>query len=132
MFEALDPETLKFSLSAPSSRRVGGKIEHASGDALHLRVILDHSLLEIFTGNGQALTTRVYRGAPPSADPGIDFLSVGGSATIEHFNAWELDTIWKEVQSTKTPKATPQFALASKLETIDLKSTKTEAPVVRA
>jgi len=69
--------------------------------ALHLRLLLDHSLLEVFTGNGQALTTRVYRGATPHADPGcedlgIDFLALGGDGALERMAAWEVRSCWRE------------------------------------
>ena len=117
-------------------------------DTLALRILLDHSLLEVFTGSGQVrrpqagaqrlcilqvhtllrapachmasivsaavgdvhcharvtgskflwlqvITTRVYRGAPPSNnDCGLDFLSFGGSAELSVMNAWEMRSIW--------------------------------------
>ena len=44
-----------------SVRRLGGKLRFAPGEALVLQVYLDYSLLEIFTGDGQVLSTRVYR-----------------------------------------------------------------------
>lgn len=37
---------------------------HPSGAPLELRLLLDGSALEIFTGSGETLTSRVYRGAP--------------------------------------------------------------------
>lgn len=119
VFEALDPETLQFSLSAPNARRIGGKIEHRSGEKLHLRVLLDHSLLEIFTGNGQTLTTRVYRNCPLGTDPGIDFLSIGGMAKV-NLAAWEMSTIWQEPQVAKTPKAASLSGLTGKIEALDI------------
>ncbi|WIA33330.1 hypothetical protein OEZ86_006467 [Tetradesmus obliquus] len=35
-----------------------------AGEALRLRLLLDYSILELFLGTGEVLTTRVYRGAP--------------------------------------------------------------------
>jgi beta-fructofuranosidase len=96
VFEGLDPETMSYSLSAPTVRRVGGKLDPESFRTLALRIILDHSLLEVFTGTGQVITTRVYRGAPPTSDAGIDFLSFGGSAEVASLNAWEMSTIWQD------------------------------------
>ena len=97
--EALDPETKALSLSAPNVRRTGGKLETRGADALALRIILDHSLLEVFTGSGQVITTRVYRGAQPQpSDLGVDFLSFGGQAQLASLHAWELDTIWPRPQ----------------------------------
>ncbi|GLC44183.1 hypothetical protein PLESTB_000899400 [Pleodorina starrii] len=69
VFEAMDPATLTFSLAAPGARRVGGRLQRppAPGNPLALRVFLDHSCLEVFTGDGEVLTARVYRGSSPSA-----------------------------------------------------------------
>lgn len=39
------------------TKRVGGEVHIADG-AVDLRVLIDHSAVEIFTGCGQALTTR--------------------------------------------------------------------------
>jgi Glycosyl hydrolases family 32 C terminal len=96
VFEGFDPDTMAWSLSAPSVRRIGGRVDPAGYDALALRVLLDHSLLEVFTGSGQVITTRVYRGAPPAParDAGLDFLSFGGAAELVVMNAWEMATIW--------------------------------------
>jgi len=52
-------------------RRVGGRLERppacASGaPVLKLRLLLDGSSLEVFTGGGEVLSTRVYRGEPPT------------------------------------------------------------------
>jgi hypothetical protein len=98
VFEGLDPETMAYSLSAPTVRRVGGKLDPESFQTLALRIILDHSLLEVFTGTGQVISTRVYRGAPPTSDACIDFLSFGGSAEVAALNAWEMGTVWQHPQ----------------------------------
>jgi hypothetical protein len=43
-------------------RRVGGPTELAPGtDTCHLRVLMDHSCIEVFTGTGEVLSTRIYR-----------------------------------------------------------------------
>lgn len=45
-----------------SVRRVGGPTELAPGnDTCHLRVLMDHSCIEVFTGTGEVLSTRIYR-----------------------------------------------------------------------
>ena len=41
----------------------------APGSPLELRVFIDASAVEVFTGTGQALSTRIYRGAPPDTAP---------------------------------------------------------------
>ncbi len=42
-------------------RRVGGPTELEYGRDVHLRVLMDHSCIEVFTGSGEVLSTRVYR-----------------------------------------------------------------------
>lgn len=39
-------------------KRVGGPILISEDDAVQLRVLVDHSAVEIFTGTGETLTTR--------------------------------------------------------------------------
>lgn len=41
VFEALDPATMSFSLTAPMARRIGGPITHKPGQPLALRMMLD-------------------------------------------------------------------------------------------
>ena len=64
---ALDPVTLAFDWDA-SHRRVGGELtplavpgeggQAESDGAVALRILVDHSAVEVFTGNRQALATR--------------------------------------------------------------------------
>jgi len=62
-------------------RIVGGRRLQGmrTGDALHLRVLLDWSVLEVFTGSGQALATRAY--LLPAADAAE--VEADGGVTIE-------------------------------------------------
>ena len=57
VFEALDPATMAFSLTAPTARHIGGQLDLRPGEPLSLRLLLDYSVLEVFTGSGQALAT---------------------------------------------------------------------------
>ena len=41
-------------------RRVGGPVELQSGD-VHMRILLDHSCVEVYLGSGEVLSTRIYR-----------------------------------------------------------------------
>lgn len=41
VFEALDPATMTFSLTAPLARRIGGNVSHRPGAPLALRLLLD-------------------------------------------------------------------------------------------
>ena len=42
-------------------KRVGGPTEHEGDADVHLRVLLDHSALEVYIGSGEVLSTRIYR-----------------------------------------------------------------------
>ena len=49
-----------------------------------MRVLIDHSCLEIYLSSGEVLSTRVYRGQQPAdSDAGIDFVAFGGTARVE-------------------------------------------------
>lgn len=51
---------------------------------LQMRVLLDHSCVEVYLSSGEVLSTRVYRGHPPhGSDAGIDFVAYGGTARVE-------------------------------------------------
>ena len=53
---SLDSSTQAFDHAAPM-RRIGGAVDSSSG-SVDLRVLVDHSLVEVFTGCGRALSTR--------------------------------------------------------------------------
>lgn len=55
-------------------------------------VLRSCSCLEIFTGSGEVLSTRIYRGVSPSnhADPGIEFVALDGEATLERVAAYDM------------------------------------------
>jgi sucrose-6-phosphate hydrolase SacC (GH32 family) len=104
VFEGQDLDSKTFSLSAPSARRIGGRLEPRGLQALALRIILDCSLLEVFAGSGQVITTRVYRGTPPTPEEsGIDLLSIGGVTGVARLNAWEMSSIWDAPQVSAPP-----------------------------
>ncbi|KAL3140314.1 hypothetical protein ABBQ38_004579 [Trebouxia sp. C0009 RCD-2024] len=76
-------------------RRVGGPVEMEAGD-VRMRILLDHSCVEVYLGTGEVLSTRIYRGHPPEdADAGISFVSYGGTAHVKRCNAWTVKSIWK-------------------------------------
>ena len=54
-----------------------------TGEALSLRLLVDASLLEVFTGSGEVLSTRVYRGqaSPPHAPHALHRQSHAGGPT---------------------------------------------------
>lgn len=51
---------------------------------VQMRVLIDHSCVEIYLSTGEVLSTRVYRGQQPAdSDAGIDFVAFGGTAKVE-------------------------------------------------
>ena len=86
----------------PQIRSTGrdGTFPIGTDDRIHLRVLIDHSVLEIFA-NGQPLTARVYPTRPYDADhTSISAPSTGTGLTepvvIERFDAWGMRSIWSE------------------------------------
>lgn len=86
---------LEVAVDGQSSPRAGGPLSHPHGRPLNLRVLIDHSIVEVFAGSGEVLTTRVYRGAVPkeSSDGGLALVSLGGSTEAD-VKAWKMETIW--------------------------------------
>ena len=59
-----------------------------------MRILLDHSCVEVFLSTGEVLATRVYRGRPPlGADAGLDLVAFGGVARVERLEAWEMGAV---------------------------------------
>lgn len=83
----------------PCLRRVGGKLQRPPlpGRPLHLRVLLDYSLLEVYTGGGEVLSTRVYRGSGEAGSGcGLEIVSYGGDTLLlEGTAGYEMGTIWQ-------------------------------------
>ena len=68
---ALHPDARTFDWDAPH-RRIGGALAPAAasgGGTVALRVFVDHSAVEVFTGGGQALATRRARAMDPIPHP---------------------------------------------------------------
>ncbi len=91
----------------------GGRLWSGPDDALELRVFIDGSAVEVFTGTGQALTTRVYRGSPSSGGGGADesrlrLCSAGGAALVERLEVSRLRSAWArgDVDTPLPPPAT--------------------------
>lgn len=69
-----------------------------------MRLLLDHSCVEVYLSTGEVLSTRVYRGTPPpNADAGIDLIAYGGTARVERLEAWEMGSIWRSSLTSPTP-----------------------------
>jgi Glycosyl hydrolases family 32 C terminal len=65
--------------------------EGAQEDIMHLRVLLDGSAVEVFTGTGQVASTRVY--ANDGGKRSLAVLSLGGSTQFDG-SAWRMGSIW--------------------------------------
>lgn len=91
---------------APEPRRVGGPLLMRPSDRLHLRIIVDHSCIEVYTGTGEVLSTRIYRGrGPDPEDSGLEFVAFGGAAILERVSAYEVGSAWAERGAAAGPKA---------------------------
>jgi beta-fructofuranosidase len=62
------------------------------GEALRLRVFLDHSVLEVFANERVSISSRIYPTRPDSL--GVAVLAEGGEAYLEALDAWQMRGIW--------------------------------------
>lgn len=60
--------------------------------ALELRVFVDRSVVEVFTGDGLVSVARVAAG--PAEDTGVAVAAEGGSGRLSAVRVWEMATIW--------------------------------------
>ncbi len=67
-----------------------GELPFGADGTVELRVLVDHSALEIFA-NGRALTARVYPTRPDAAT-GVSLTAVG-RATVDRLDAWHMAPI---------------------------------------
>jgi beta-fructofuranosidase len=74
------------SLEPADTSPLGGAIPLADG-ALRLRVLVDHSAIEVFA-NGVALAARAYPTGPESS--GMRMRAIGGPIQVESATAWRL------------------------------------------
>lgn len=100
----LDSASMTFE-PAKSVKSIGGPIYlPAGGNALTLRILIDHSLVEVFTEMGQALTTRVYRASPPAqADERLYLYSVNGSSKATDIEIHRMGSIWSREADMPEP-----------------------------
>lgn len=79
----------------------------------------------------QVLTTRVYRGLPPSpeADAGIEFVALDGTATLARVAAYEMRSIWKaEAAAAAAAAAAAEAAAEAAEEAAELASVLSAPP----
>ena len=66
------------------------------GEALHLRIFIDRSIIEVFANDRQCLTLRVY---PEREDSrGIVLFSRGRPARLRSLKVWQMRSIWPELK----------------------------------
>jgi hypothetical protein len=100
--------------AATQTRRLGGPLAAPAVDEkgrVRLRVILDGSAV-VFTGSGEVLSTRVYRGGAPATDAagapdagcvgggGVSVVALGGTVVLESGAAWEMESCCKAEDSS--------------------------------
>lgn len=58
-----------------------------------LRILVDWSSVEVFGGNGEAvITDQIF---PDPSSTGVEVFAEGGTATLDHMQAWQLKSIWR-------------------------------------
>ncbi|MHB9032893.1 MAG: glycoside hydrolase family 32 protein [Anaerolineae bacterium] len=62
------------------------------GEALHLHIFLDASVLEVFANGRTALACRIYPQRDDST--GLALYAGGGDVTVTNLNVWEMQPIW--------------------------------------
>ena len=73
-----------------------GPLDIAPDEALHLRVFIDRSIIEVFANERQCLTLRVYPSRADSA--GVSLFARGGAAQLRSLNAWQMRSVWPELK----------------------------------
>ncbi|MFI5706524.1 glycoside hydrolase family 32 protein [Kribbella sp. NPDC051620] len=80
---SLDPDVDRTPLAGALPIPADGSVE--------LRIIVDHSVLEIFA-NGRALTARIYPTRPDAT--GVSLRVSDGAVRLEQLDAWTMADIW--------------------------------------
>ena len=73
-----------------------GPLELAPDEALHLRIFIDRSIIEVFANDKQCLTLRVYPSRADSA--GVTLFARGGAAQLRSLSAWQMRSVWPELK----------------------------------
>lgn len=89
--------TLDVSRASLSDEMVGGEpqtctLAPASDGLLHLTVLLDRSVVEVFANGSQCLTKRIYPSRGDST--GVTAFARGGPARLLSLTAWDMTPIW--------------------------------------
>lgn len=102
--DSLDTQTMIFNPEKVVKRIGGPVLLPPDGQSLELRILIDHSLVEVFTEFGQTLTTRVYRAGPPKeADRKLYLFSLGGASKASDVEVYEMRSIWSKPEDIPEP-----------------------------
>jgi len=72
-----------------------GPLDVGDGDPIKLRIFIDRSIVEVFANDRQCLTLRVYPDRDDST--GISLFARGGNASFSGIEAWQMDSVWPEL-----------------------------------
>jgi beta-fructofuranosidase len=86
----LDVAGMTMPLTLPAEKRI-----------LELHVFVDHSVVEVYTNQGQCLT-RVIDAGPD--DKGVEVFAKGGDGTIQSLEAWPMTSIWADQGANQSEK----------------------------
>jgi beta-fructofuranosidase len=64
----------------------------ADGEAISLRIFIDHSILEVYANGRQCVTKRLYPARRDSL--GVKLFAHGGAATARSIDVWRMASIW--------------------------------------
>jgi fructan beta-fructosidase len=65
----------------------------AKNGKVKLRILVDWSSVEVFGGDGEAvITDQIF---PDPSSTGVKVFAEGGTATLDHLQAWQLRSIWR-------------------------------------
>lgn len=80
------------------TRSLDCPIDTASDGTIDLRIIVDHSMIEIFV-NGRALTARIYPTRKDATNTHLTLTS--GTAHLDQFRAWTMASVWKRPRNPR-------------------------------
>jgi len=89
-----DPETISGSFLRAGRGVQSGVLKLDAGEALHLRIYLDASVIETFANGRASISDRVYPAS--AASLGIGLFSRGGTAHLRSMIVWQLAPISRD------------------------------------
>lgn len=80
------------SFSSAFNGRNSAPLALDANGSLSLRILVDASSVEVFSGDGtRVLTEQIF---PDASSSGVSAFATGGTATLESLKAWHLKSIW--------------------------------------